>query len=80
MYVDFSDLLSDRSIIPTRRHWVYEYDNRAHRTLYGRFMTRPEFVSKSVIISYLSKEEMDVSSIINTVNTGQVPTGWKVLL
>lgn len=80
MYVDPSDLLSDKSIIPTRRHWVYEYDNQAHRTLYGCFMTRPEFASKSVIISYLSKEEVDVSEIINQINTGRVPVDWKVII
>ncbi|KAL4125917.1 hypothetical protein QTP88_010154 [Uroleucon formosanum] len=80
MYVDPSDLLSDRSIIPTRQHWCYEYDNQTHRTLYGRFMTRPEFASKSVIISYLSQEEVDVFTIINTINTGQVPKDWKVII
>lgn len=80
MYVDPSDLLSDRSIIPSRDHWVYEYDNQAHRTLYGRFMTRPEFASKSVIISYLSQEEVNVLGIIETINTGAVPRSWKVIV
>lgn len=51
MYVDPSDLLSDKSIVPTRKHWVYEFDKQAHRTLYGHFPTTPPFLSKSVIIS-----------------------------
>lgn len=45
MYVDPSDLLSDKSLIPSRRHWVYEYDSQAHRTLYGTFLSRPLFES-----------------------------------
>ncbi|KAF5187638.1 Large structural protein [Thalictrum thalictroides] len=80
MYVDPSDLLSDRSIIPTRDHWVYEYDNQAHRTMYGQFMRRPAFARKSVIISYLSQEEVNVSDIIDKINTGLVPQSWKVIV
>lgn len=80
MYVDPSDLLSDTSIIPSRSHWVYEFDAQAHRTLYGHFPNRPPFASKSVIISYLSQEDVDVSGIINTINTGDVPREWKVIV
>ena len=75
MYVDTSDLLSDKSIIPSRAHWVYEFDSQMHRTLYGRFSTRPQFAIKSVIISYLSKEEVDVSHIIQMINQD-----WRVIV
>lgn len=33
MYVDPSDLLSDKSIIPTEQHWPYEFDEQAHRSI-----------------------------------------------
>jgi len=45
MHVDSSHLLCNRSIIPTRDHRVYGYDNQAHHTLYGQFMKRPAFAS-----------------------------------
>lgn len=79
-YVDPSDLLSDKSIIPSRDHWVYEYDNQVHRTLYGFFPRRPPFLSKSVIISYLSQEEVNVSDIIQMINQGLTPREWKVIV
>lgn len=72
MYVDPSDLLSDKSIIPSRRHWTYEFDSQAHRSLYRYFPTKPPFASKSVIISYLSQEEVCVQDIIARVNNGLV--------
>lgn len=72
--------ISDKSIIPSRDHWVYEYDPQAHRTLYEHFMSRPPFASKSGIISYLSQERVDVSEIISTINNGGAPKSWKVIV
>jgi len=59
---------------------VYEFDAQAHRTLYGHFPNRPAFASKSFIISYLSKKEVDLSAIIKTINKGATPSDWSVII
>ncbi|CAG9763643.1 unnamed protein product [Ceutorhynchus assimilis] len=66
MHVDVTDLLSDKSIIPSRSQWIHEYDKQVHRTLYGRFPTGPPSTTKSAVISYLEKEEVNVKEIIDT--------------
>jgi len=46
-HVDASELISDKSIIPSLDQWVYEYDRQAHRILHGRLSAGPPQTSKS---------------------------------
>lgn len=79
-HIDISDLLSDKSIIPERSQWIYEYDRQAHRTNHGFFPTRPASTSKSVVIHYLQKERITVKEVIDVLQTGIIPLSWRAMV
>ncbi|KAJ2941434.1 hypothetical protein O0L34_g3646 [Tuta absoluta] len=74
-----ADLLSDKSIIPSLRHWPYEYDMQAHRTLHGFFPTAPERQSNNGMrYNSMCREKKSTLERINTISTGETPSDWKV--
>lgn len=79
-HVDIADLLSDKSLISSRSQWIYEYDRQAHRSLYGYFPTGPAPTSKSAIITYLQKEQINVKEIIDTIQDGSLPKEERVMV
>lgn len=79
-HVDLTDLLSDKSIIPSLDQWVHEYDKQAHRTLHGRFPTGPPPTSKSAVVHYLSKESITVKEVIDQLQEQSIPQSWRVMV
>ncbi|CAH2236870.1 jg23227 [Pararge aegeria aegeria] len=73
-----ADLLSDKSVIAGRDHWIYEYDTQAHRTLHGFFPRGPPRESSNVILQYISREEVNVKEIVDIISTGTIPRNWRV--
>lgn len=69
-HVDMTDLLSDKSIIPSRQQWIHEYDKQAYRTKWGRFPQGPPPTSKSVVVHYLKQDRITVKEIIDKLQTG----------
>lgn len=79
-HVDITDLLSDKSIIPSLDQWIYEYNKQAHRTKYGRFPTGPPPSSKSVVVHYLSQRHISVTDVMKQLATGFIPYAWRVMV
>lgn len=57
MFVDATDLLSDKSIIQDKASWGHEYDRKAYRTIYGKMLRLGPIPIKSAILSYLTTEK-----------------------
>jgi len=72
-HIDLSDLLSDKSIIPERGQWIYEYDQQAYRTKYGRFPMGPPPTSRSVIVHYLRRDKITTDEVLDRIQTNTVP-------
>ncbi|ANQ45640.1 RNA-dependent RNA polymerase, partial [Orinoco virus] len=75
-----ADLLSDKSVIPGRDHWIYEFDTQAHRTIHGYFPKGPPRESGNVILQYISRESVNVREIVDIIATGHIPKKWKVCI
>lgn len=79
-HVDIADLLADKSIIPSRDHWIHEYDKQAHRTNHGFFPRGPPPASKSAIICYLQKESIAVKGVMDVLETRIMPRAWLIMV
>ncbi|AWI42881.1 RNA-dependent RNA polymerase [Formica exsecta virus 4] len=79
-HIDMTDLLSDKSIIPSREQWIHEYDKQAHRTQWGRFPTGPPPTSKSVVVHYLKQDRITVKEVIDKLQDGNLPFSWRVMV
>lgn len=78
MFVDATDLLSDKSIIQDKESWGHEYDRKAYRTIYGKMIRLGPSPIKSAILSYLISEEVCVEDIIRTIESQKIPDSWKI--
>lgn len=78
MFVDATDLLSDKSIIQDKESCGHEYDRKAYRTIYGKMIRLGPTPIKSAILSYLVSEEVCVEDIIHTIEAKEVPESWKI--
>lgn len=79
-HIDMTDLLSDKSIIPSREQWIHEYDKQAHRTKWGRFPQGPAPTSKSVVVHYLKQDRITVKEVIDKLQAGNLPYSWRVMV
>ncbi|AYW51538.1 L polymerase RdRp [Formica fusca virus 1] len=79
-HIDMTDLLSDKSIIPSREQWIHEFDKQAHRTIWGRFPSGPPPTSKSVVVHYLKQDKITVKEVIDKLQTGNLPFSWRVMV
>jgi hypothetical protein len=79
-FVDPADLLADKAIIPAKDQWPYEYDKQAFRTHHGRFPTSAPKTEGRVILDYLTRNDLDLRDILQTVSTGQIPENWRVMV
>ncbi|UDL13960.1 MAG: RNA dependent RNA polymerase [Xiangshan Nyami-like virus] len=79
-HIDIADLLADKSIIPSREHWIHEYDKQAHRTQHGFFPRGPPPAPKSAIICYLQKERVTVKEVMDILESGSIPQSWLVMV
>lgn len=73
MFVDATELLSDKSIIERKSAWTYEYDLKAYSTIYKQFLRQGPIPLKSAILSYLRQEKFDEEEIINVIQTFIIP-------
>lgn len=80
MFIDATDLLSDKSIIQDKASWGHEYDRKAYRTIHGKFLRLNPTPVKSAILSYLTSEYVSVQEIIETIETGHIPDSWKIIV
>ncbi|KAL0105524.1 hypothetical protein PUN28_016888 [Cardiocondyla obscurior] len=79
-HIELSDLLSDKSIIPSLTQWIHEYDKQAHRTMYGFFPRGPSATSKSVIVHYLTQDSISVKEVLDIISKGDIPSEWRVMV
>lgn len=80
MFVDATDLLSDKSVIQDKDSWGLEYDRKAYRTIHGKMLRLGQTPIKSAILSYLTAEEVCVEDITRIIEDNEVPDSWKILV
>ncbi|UZH25300.1 RNA-directed RNA polymerase [Nyavirus gerbillisci] len=74
--IDTSDLLSDRAMIHSRSQWVYTFNPVAFHLLYKKKMIRPPKKNNRVILEFLSRPEVSLKKVIQTIEEGRIPHEW----
>lgn len=80
MFVDATDLLSHKSVIQDKESWSHEYNRKAYRKIYGKMLKLRPTPIKSAVLSHITSDEVCVEDIIKTIESGEVPESWKILV
>ena len=67
-FIDPSELLTDKAILPSRENWIYEFDAQAYASYHGKFPGRPFRTHDRVLLKYLQEDEIPVKEIIDNVS------------
>ena len=67
-FIDPSELLTDKAILPSRENWIYEFDAQAYASYHGKFPGRPFRTHDRVLLKYLQEDEVPVKEIIDNVS------------